>query len=184
MKRDFLEKLGITEKETIDAILDENSTDIGKAKGDVEAKDTQITELQQQLAERDKDIEELSKQAGNDAELQSKYQELQDKYRSETETTNNRIAEIKRDSAVELELTKAGAKNIKAAKALLDLDKIEVGDDGIKGLSDQINAISESDGYLFGTGETTGQFTSGGNPTGGASTEGSDAFADAVAKHT
>lgn len=175
MKRDFLEKLGITEKETIDAILDENSTDIGKAKGDVEAKDTQITELQQQLAERDKDIEELSKQAGNDAELQSKYQELQDKYRSETETINNRIAEIKRDSAVELELTKAGAKNIKAAKALLDLEKLEVTEDGaVRGLDEQITAITSTDAYLFG-GETTGQFASGGNPNGGPSGE-VDAF--------
>lgn len=184
MKREFLEKLGIEAKETIDAILDENSSDIGKAKGDVEAKDTQIADLQTQLTERDKDIEDLSKQTGNSAELQTQLQTLQEKYNKETEESNARITELKRDSAVELELTKAGAKNIKAAKALLDFEKIEVGDDGIKGLTEQITAISETDGYLFGTGETTGQFTSGGNPTGGASTEGSDAFADAVAKHT
>lgn len=181
MKRDFLEKLGITEKETIDAILDENSSDIGKAKGDVEAKETQITELQQQLADRDKDIEELSKQAGNDAELQAKYQELQDKYQNETEASNNRIAEIKRDSAVELKLTQAGAKNIKAAKALLDLDKVEVAEDGtVTGLDEQITTITTSDAYLFG-GETTGQFASGGNPNGGPSGE-VDAFKVATEK--
>ena len=71
MKRDFLEKLGITEKETIDAILDENSTDIGKAKADVEAIETQNKELQTQLEQRNADIEELSKQAGDNADLQN-----------------------------------------------------------------------------------------------------------------
>ncbi len=167
MKREELEKLGITEKETIDAILNINSSDIGKAKGDVEAKETELTELKGQLADRDKDIAELSKQTGNSAELQTQLQELQDKYKMETEALTAKVTETKRDSAIELGLIKAGARNVKAAKALLDLEKLELGEDGnLKGLEDQVKALNESDSYLFGTGETTGQFAAGGNPTG------------------
>ena len=36
MKRKFLEDLGLEDKDTIDKILDENSSDIGKAKGELE----------------------------------------------------------------------------------------------------------------------------------------------------
>ena len=54
---------------------------------------------------------------------------------------------------------------MKAAKALLDLDKLEVADGAVKGLAEQVKALQESDGYLFG-GETTGQYSGGGNPNG------------------
>lgn len=171
MKRDFLESLGITEKEVIDAILDENSSDIGKVKAEVKVVEDQNKELQQQLSDRNADIEELSKQAGDNSDLQAKYQELQDKYQGETEANSARFDEIKRDSAVELALTKAGARNIKAAKALLNLEEIKVTDDGIEGLDSQVTALTESDSYLFGTGESTGAFSAGGNPTGTAPTK-------------
>lgn len=182
MKRDFLENLGITEKEVIDAILDENSSDIGKVKAEVKVVEEQNKELQQQLSDRNADIEELSKQAGDNSDLQAKYQELQDKYQAETEANTARFNEIKRDSAVELALTKAGARNIKAAKALLNLEEIKVTADGIEGLDNQVTALAESDSYLFGTGESTGQFANGGNPTSTQATGGMDAFKVAAEK--
>ena len=42
MTRDFLKSLGIEDKDLIDKILDQNSADIGKAKGEVEQYKTQI----------------------------------------------------------------------------------------------------------------------------------------------
>ena len=49
MQRKFLEDLGIKDKETIDKILDENSTDIGKAKGELETVQTQLTESKKEV---------------------------------------------------------------------------------------------------------------------------------------
>lgn len=174
MKREELEKLGITEKETIDAILNINSSDIGKAKGDVEAKETELTELKAQVADRDKDIAELSKQTGNSAELQTQLQELQDKYKTETESLNAKVTETKRNSAIDLALIKAGARNVKAAKALLDLEKVEVSETEVKGIEEQIKALNESDGYLFGEGETTGNIFNSGNPLGTSAQTGAE----------
>lgn len=169
MKREFLEKYGLA-KEQIDEILNENGNDINKVKSDAETLKTQVDEYKEQLTQRDADIAELSKQTGNSAELQTKLTDLQTKYDTETKELNDKVAETARTSAIELELTKVGAKNIKAAKALLDLDKLEVTDGGVKGLAEQVKALQESDGYLFGTGEKTPPYSSGGNPNGTGAT--------------
>ena len=44
MERKFLEKLGITDKDTIDKILDENSVDIGKTKGELNTIQKNLTD--------------------------------------------------------------------------------------------------------------------------------------------
>lgn len=175
MKREFLEKYGLA-KEQIDEILNENGNDINKAKADVETLKTQVDEYKEQLTKRDADIAELSKQTGNSTELQTKLTELQRKYDTETKALEDKVTETARTSAVELALTKAGAKNIKAAKALLDMDKVEVTDEGVKGLEEQLTAMQETESYLFGTGESTGQITPPGNPTGGATPGEVDVF--------
>lgn len=48
MKRKFLEDLGL-EKETIDKILDENSADIGKVKGELDTAKNDLKEAQDAL---------------------------------------------------------------------------------------------------------------------------------------
>ena len=60
MKRQFLEEMGLT-KEQVDKILDENSQDIGKAKGEV-------TKLQADLDTAKKEVENLTSQLGDRAQ--------------------------------------------------------------------------------------------------------------------
>lgn len=58
------------------------------------------------------------------------------------------LAAVRRDSAVDLLLVQAGARNVKAAKALLDLSKAKLKDDGsIDGVD--IEGLKKSDPYLF-----------------------------------
>lgn len=57
MKRQFLEEMGLT-KEQVDKILDENSQDIGKAKGEV-------TKIQADLDTAKKEVENLTSQLGD-----------------------------------------------------------------------------------------------------------------------
>ena len=45
MRREFLKNLGIEDKDLIDKILDENSADIGRAKGDLDNYKTQVSDL-------------------------------------------------------------------------------------------------------------------------------------------
>ena len=60
------------------------------------------------------------------------------------------LAQLRLDNAIENALTAAGAKNSKAVKALLDVSKVKLGEDGkLSGWDEQIKAIQKSDGYLF-----------------------------------
>ena len=56
-------------------------------------------------------------------------------------------------------IIKSGAKNEKAVKALLELDKITVDKDGVKGLSEQIEGLKKSCDYLFDCETKKPQFT-------------------------
>lgn len=149
MKRKFLEDLGL-EKEVIDKILDENSADIGKAKGEVDSITSERDKLKTDLADRDKQLEDLKK-VDADA-LQAEIEKLQADNKAKDDAHAAEIKQLKIDAAVSTALTTAKARNEKAVKALLELDpeKIELLDDGtIKGLDDQIKKLTESDDTKF-----------------------------------
>ena len=157
MKRKFLEDMGL-EKEQIDKILDENSQDIGKAKGDLDKVQVDLTNankeietLKTQVSDSDDQLESLKKSTGDVDSLKKQIEELQADNKTKDEAHVAEIKQLKVDSAVLTALTCAGAKNLTAAKALLkDLDKAELAEDGtIKGLAEQIATIQKSDAYLF-----------------------------------
>ncbi len=124
--------------------------------------------LEAQLTERDKDIAELKKAAGRDAAWKEKFETLETKYKEESEAMTRKLAETAKNNAVDLAILKAGGKNAKAIKALLDMEKIKLKEDGsLDGLD--LDALKESDGYLFTqeTREIVGTGFAGGNGSGG-----------------
>ena len=166
MKRKFLEDLGL-EKEQIDKILDENSQDIGKAKGELEevqeklkTAESEIETLKSQVSDRDGQLETLKNSTGDVESLKNQIQTLQDENKSKDEAHAAEIKQLKIDSAIEKALGAAKVKNSVAVKALLkDLDKAELDEDGtIKGLSEQIESLRKSDSYLFEAKETKSTF--------------------------
>lgn len=68
MKRKFLEEIGLT-KEQVDSILDENSQDIGKVKGDLDTANQEITSLREQIVDRDSQLEILKNSTGDVQEV-------------------------------------------------------------------------------------------------------------------
>ena len=56
-------------------------------------------------------------------------------------------------------IMKSGARNTKAVKALLELDKIAFTEDGISGLSEQLSELKKNCGYLFEPETEKPQFT-------------------------
>ncbi len=103
-----------------------------------------------QLENRDKQLEELKKL--DPKSLQDKITELENANKTAKEDFNKQLKNVKVNSLVELALTNAGAKNMTAAKAILGInaDEVEFDDNGkIKGLDERLNAIKESDSYMF-----------------------------------
>nr|DAW16447.1 MAG TPA: minor structural protein [Caudoviricetes sp.] len=159
MKRKFLEDMGL-EKEQVDKILDENSQDIGKAKGDsdkiqkdLDAVNAEVESLKGQISDRDKQLETLKNSTGDVEAMKQQIATLQADNKAKDEAHAAEIKQLKIDAAIDSALTSAKAKNNTAVKALLkDLDKAELAEDGtIKGLAEQIEALQKSDAYLFDT---------------------------------
>ena len=156
MKRKFLEEMGLS-KEQVDAILDENSQDIGKAKAEVttiqtelQNAKTEIEGLNNQLSERNKQLSELKNSTGDVEALKNQISELQTANKTKEDEHKAEMQQLKIDMAVETALVGAKAKNIKAVKALLNLDGAELAEDGtIKGLAEQILKLSKADDSKF-----------------------------------
>ena len=100
---------------------------------------------------------------------------------------NTDIAAVKLDSAVNMALVEAKAKNPKLAKAALDMSVIKLDGDKLLGLTEQLDTLKESDAYLFETEQKADPddkpsgafvFSTGGDHGGG----GADAFTNAFLK--
>lgn len=146
MQRKFLEDLGI-DKDTIDKILDENSRDIGKAKGNADDIKAELEKLKGEIANRDKQLEDLKKL--NPEGLKAEIEKLQADNKKAKEEYDVQIKTIRIENAVERALTGAGAKNTKAVKALLDLVNAELDGENVKGLEAQIKKLQESEDSKF-----------------------------------
>lgn len=101
---------------------------------------TTIKDLKETVSKFDGvDIEGLKKQA---ADLEEKY--------------NTDMAAVKLDSAVNLGLIQAKVKNPKLAKAALDMAIIKLDGEKLLGFTEQVDALKESDAYLFEVEDTQG----------------------------
>lgn len=149
MNRDFLESLGL-EKDSVNAIMAEHGKTVNAVKSDLVTAEQEADALKEQLANRDADIEKLKADGGSSDELKAQLDELTSKYETDTEQLNAKLSETKLNHAVEMGLKDSGAKNVKAAKALLDFETIKLTDSGVDGLKEQLEQIKTDNDYLFG----------------------------------
>ena len=157
ISREKLLKIGLS-NEQMEKIIALHGADIEelKAKSDelINSKTEELKKanesLQSQIAERDKDLKTLKKQAGDNEELTNQFKELQSKYKQDTDNLTKELEQTKLNSAVDSALSKAKVRNSKAAKALLNMDDVKLNDKGeVEGLDDQISSLQKTDGYLF-----------------------------------
>lgn len=149
MTRKFLEEMGL-DKEKIDRILDENSSDIGRAKGELENITKERDNLKSQISERDKQLTDLKKSSGDNEELKKQIEALQQQNTEQKNTFDSQMAQLKLENAVNTALTAAGAKNNKAVMALLDMSNVKLDDNGaLSGFDEALETVRKSDGFLF-----------------------------------
>lgn len=110
----------------------------------------QKNEYKKMVDERDKQLEQLKEKAKGHDELTAKLTELEAQNKQTKEEYESKMAELKKNTAIDLALAKQKAKNVKAVKALLDMEKVSLDGDNIIGLEEQLKALKESDPYLFG----------------------------------
>lgn len=153
MKTEFLKSLGITEQSVIDAIMAENGKDINAVKGDTAKLETQVSDLQSQIKERDTQLSELKASVKDNEKLTTKITELENANKDATAKYESKIAEMQKTHATESEVRNYKAKNVKAVMALLKHDKIEYKDNALTGIKEQLDELVKTDAYLFETNE-------------------------------
>lgn len=185
MKRDFLKSLGIEDKDIIDKILDENSADIGRAKGELQTYKDKVTELEGKITAKDGEIASLTTKANKVDTLEQENDQLKTDKTNLTNELNTKVSEIQKTHAIESGVRDAKARNIKAVIAQLDMSKITYENGELSGLTEQLESLKtgEDTSFLFGdkqapsgTHNGTPSISGGNNPTT------SNSFADAVAK--
>jgi len=131
------------------------STEIGKnfvSKADFSVVKEAKKQLEETVKERDVQLDKLSK---IDTEsLQATIETLKNENQAAKEKYEAQLKQQKIEYAVTMALTSAKAKNLKAVKALLDLENAELQEDGtVKGLSESIEALkgAEDSKFLFET---------------------------------
>jgi predicted RNase H-like nuclease (RuvC/YqgF family) len=168
--KELLKKAGIPEDK-----LDSTITDINKELPKhfiPKDKYNEVAEakkkLETDIQERDNQLEQLKNAAGNSEELKAQIEQLQADNKKASEEWQAKFAKMQLDFAIEKALTAAKAKNAKAVKALLDMEKVKLDGDKLLGLEDQLKTIQQSDPYLFGD---SGKVGSGTNPPGAGTGE-------------
>lgn len=119
MKKEDLLELGLTEEQAA-KVVEKYGEMIPKARFD-EINDRMKT-AEATVKDRDKQIETLKKSAADNAELQQQISDLQAKNKADADKYAADIKERSRNNSVALALTGKKARDIKAAKALLDLE--------------------------------------------------------------
>ena len=169
MKRKFLQDLfkGLDiPKETIDAILDENGSD-------VEAEKAKTKELQEEISTLKKvDGEALLQEIAELKESVGAKEESLKQAISEKEDLTSQVEKVTKELThthqVDMYLLNAKPKNLKAMKALISQDKlkeVEFDEDGKSTALDEIiSSVVKENGYLFG--EDNEYSPRGGQPAG------------------
>ena len=145
MKREFLTgELGLS-KEITEKIMAAYGASVHALRSENEKMQSENQKLIESFSahqENVQDIEEMKTQLT--ALLGEKEQLMHDK-----ESLETALFETKRDSQITAALSAAGAKNVKAAGALLDKTVIFEDEDGMHGVEEQIAKIKQDCGYLF-----------------------------------
>lgn len=148
MKRKFLEDLGLT-KEQVDSIMNENGKDINEAKGELETFKTELKSAKDTIQERDTQLEELKKSAGDNEDLKKQIETLQTENKTTKEKYETELKDLQISNAIKLAIADK-AQDAELLSGLFDKSKLILGEDGkVTGLDEQLKVLQEGKPFLF-----------------------------------
>lgn len=154
MKRDFLREQGLSD-EQVNAIMTEHGKTLNTLKDEVTSKTNELTTAKEQLTQRDTQLTELGEKAKGNEALTTQINELTEANKQAKADYDTQLHQQAFDHKLDGALVGAKVKSNKSLIPHLDMDKIKLDGETLLGLDDQLKAIKESDGYLFGSDEPT-----------------------------
>lgn len=166
MKKEELLEIGLTEEQA-DKVFAMNGRDVEKHKKAAETAKTDLEAAQKQLADREKDLNDLKQTAGDAEAVKKQLADLQNKY--ETEAQQHQAAMAERDYADAVNIAVSDLRfSSKAAKSAFVADlkakKLEIKDGKLDGFDKYLKEAQEADPEAFAPDKPAPTFT---RPTGG-----------------
>ena len=141
-------KLGLTEEQAKD-VFALRGKELNEDKSALDTITKERDSLKDQLQKAEEQVENLKSLESISAEQKDAIDKLQadyDKYKQEAEAE---LAKTNKVNAINLALKDTKAHNPAALMKFIDVDAIEVDDNGKPKIDDVINGLKESDPYLF-----------------------------------
>lgn len=152
LKREMLVEAGIEDKAVIDSLMNAYGSGIENAKAQAKSElQAENDSLKQQLEQQSQALNELQAKEGASEEVKQQLTDLQAKFEAYKTDSEANLAQVKKTNAVALALKDVGAHNSDDLMKFIDLDKIELGEDGKPVLEETINGLRETSPYLFQT---------------------------------
>ena len=136
------------------SVLDTANQTIADYKGHLKDRDTQLSGLKGKL----KDIKNVE-------DLETEIERLKGENETTTKDYEAKLEQLNFDTQLEKAIAGYKPKNPKVLNGLLDMEKIKLVNDTFVGLEEQVNALKESDAYVFES-ETPGDKPGGAGGTG------------------
>jgi hypothetical protein len=150
LKREMLVEAGIEDKTVIDNIMQAYGAGIENAKSQAKSElQAENETLKQQLEQQTQAINDLQAKEGASTESKQQLEDLKAQFEQYKLDSEANLAQIIKTNAVALALKDVGAYNSDDLMKFINLDNIELGEDGKPQLEDTINSLRESSPYLF-----------------------------------
>ena len=119
------------------------------SKGKYDSLETQLNNTQTLLTDTNAKLEAALQNAGNNEALKQEIENIKNTNQTEVANITAQYEAKLKNAAVMAELTKAGANDPKDIMPHLNMEAITVSDNGIVGLTDQLEPIKTAKPYLF-----------------------------------
>ncbi|WP_164683838.1 phage scaffolding protein [Streptococcus hyointestinalis] len=150
LKREMLVDAGITDNTVLDNIMQAYGAGIENAKSQAKSElQAENNSLKEQLEQQTQTIKDLQDKEGVSAELKQQLEDIKTQFDTYKTDSESKLAQVQKTNAVALALKDVGAHNSEDLMKFIDLDKIELGEDGKPMLDETINSLKESSPYLF-----------------------------------
>ena len=150
MKKEEFTALGISEELAAKAEAASRKELEGYvAKEQLDTANAEKRQLQEDIVSRDKQLEELKKTGGDNADLKKQIEELQKANKEDAKKHADEMKELRLTNAIKLAVA-GKVHDEDMAAALFDRSKLVLSEDGkVAGLEEQLKTIRETKGFLF-----------------------------------
>lgn len=156
MTKEFLKAMGI-EGDNADRIIAQAAKETSEAETAQAAKFGDYEDIKSQLSDANKQIEEFGKL---DFEgVKKSAAEYKAKYEASVKESAEKIEKMQFEHILDGKLAEMKPKNVKAVKALLDMEGLKLNNGEIVGLKDQLDKIAADNDYLFESSEPVPRYT-------------------------